>query len=106
MRGLRCHCLIAAAALALMSAVPARAEVAAGGVPSKSSPEAAGTALTTIPLADAEMLFPLAVKTLPDGTKQLDIVSLPVPLGLAIIDLSRRVDSLEAELKALKEKAQ
>lgn len=51
------------------------------------------------------MLFPLAVQTLPDGSRRTDIQSLPVPLGLAIIDLTRRVDSLEAELKAIKEKA-
>jgi hypothetical protein len=63
-------------------------------------------ALPQIPLADAERLFPLAIQTLPDGSRRIDIQVLPVPLGLAIIDLTRRIDSLEAELKTLREKAQ
>lgn len=89
MRGFRHHCLIVTAVLALMGAAAARAEDA-----------------TELSVPDAEMLFPLAVQTMPDGTKQLDVAALPVPLGLAIIDLSRRVDSLEAEIQALKQKAE
>ena len=52
------------------------------------------------------MLFPLAVQTMPDGTKRLDVAALPIPLGLAIIELTRRVDSLEAEIQALQQKAE